>query len=499
MNGPRSYAAVLLSGLLLSLAFPEFDLAPAAWVALVPLLLAGRRQRPRRALALGALFGLAFFGSLLIWISIVGWVAWALLVVLQSLFLAAFGLMWGLVSRLESRAWRILLAPALWVAVEWLRATVPLGGFTWGELAQSQHNAAWMLRPAAWGGGWAVAFAVVLVNALLAEAVLAGARRGRGVALALASAAALLLAAPLALGAARAEGARTTISVVQGNVPRDWRGSIYDKELAIMRSHEHLTSELGSVEPDLVVWPESAVGLDVLANPDARAVITGAAAAVDAPLLVGGNLDVGADRYKVMVFHVSRKGDVVESYQKRHLVPFGEFVPARDLLDWVPMLDQVPRDALAGSRPGVFDVAGGRVAAVISFEGDFGSLVRTGIDGGGRLLVVATNTSTWGESAASAQHVAFSQVRAAENGVWVVHAALSGISAFIAPDGTVVDSTPLWTAAALTREVSFAEDVTFYARVGDWLPYSCAALSLLGLALTLRSVRRDGRAVGLGR
>src|SRR5918999_3515427 len=146
-----------------------------------------------------------------------------------------------------------------------------------------------------------------------------------------------------------------------------------------------------------------------------------------------------------MAFQVGPDGRVVDRYQKTHLVPFGEYIPARDLFDWLPMLDQVPRDAIPAAEPVVFDVAGGPIAPVISFEGDFGSLVRQRIHEGGRMLVVATNTSTWGDSWASAQHVAFSRLRAVENGVWVLHAAISGISAVIAPDGDVVERTPLWT------------------------------------------------------
>jgi apolipoprotein N-acyltransferase len=141
----------------------------------------------------------------------------------------------------------------------------------------------------------------------------------------------------------------------------------------------------------------------------------------------------------------------------------------------------------------VFDVAGGKVAPVISFEGDFGSLVRQRIDGGGRLLVVATNTSTWGRSWASAQHLAFSQVRAAENGVWVVHAALTGISGFVRPDGVVVAATPLWRGTTLVRDVSFAEDVTLYARLGDWVPLACVLGSVLAAARAAVGRRRTFR------
>jgi apolipoprotein N-acyltransferase len=190
------------------------------------------------------------------------------------------------------------------------------------------------------------------------------------------------------------------------------------------------------------------------------------------------------------MLEVSPEGDIVDQYQKTHLVPFGEYVPARDLLGWFPLLDQVPRDAIAGDEPKVFDVGGGSVATVLSFEGDFGSLVRDRIARGGRLLVVATNTSTWGRSWASAQHLAFSQVRAAENGVWVIHAAISGISAFVEPDGTVVERTGLYEMDSITQQVAFADVITPYARVGD-LPALILIVVLISpavLALRRREV-----------
>ena len=154
----RTYALVLLSGGLLSLAFPDPSIAPVAWVALVPLLALGSQATVRRGASLGLVFGLGFFGTLLSWISLVGWLAWGLLVLLQALWVALFGAGWALASRSRGRPARILSAAALWVAIEFLRATVPLGGFTWGELAQSQANLGWLLRSASLGSetpdGW---------------------------------------------------------------------------------------------------------------------------------------------------------------------------------------------------------------------------------------------------------------------------------------------------------------------------------------------------------
>lgn len=487
-SGAKPYAIVLVSGALLALAFPEPDLAPLAWVALIPLLYLARDVRVGRGFGLGFVFGLGFFGVLIFWISVVGYVAWALLVILESLFLGGFGALWACLSRSGSTPARVLLAAAAWVSIEALRASIPLGGFTWGQLAQSQHSLSlWTLRPAAWGGAWLVAGLLAAINALGAEAL-----RGRGrtrvgsVATALA-----LLGLPLLLPVSASDGPDLRVAIVQGDVPQDFQGSFYEKEMAITRSHAELTKELDGEELDLVVWPESSVGTDLERDAAAAAEVREAARAVGVPMIVGGNLDIDTDRYKVVAFHVSPEGEIVGVYQKTHLVPFGEYVPGRDLLDWVPMLDQVPRDAVAGAEAKVFDLPMASVATVISFEGDFGPLVRNAVDAGGDVLVVATNTSTWGETWASAQHVAFSKVRAVENGVSVAHAALSGISAFIDPHGQVIRSTGLYEPAVITAHLSAGRSTTFYTRAGEWAAYLALAATLIGAVVRFRRREPD--------
>lgn len=494
MKRAAPYGVSLVAGGTLSLAFPEPDLAPLAWVAIAPFLYVSRRAGFRRGFALGYVFGLGFMGSLISWVSLVGWIPWGLAVAIEAVFFGLVGAGWAILSRHPRAPVRVAGVAALWVSLELARQTAPFGGFTWGQLSQSQHDLTWMLRPAAWAGGWAVATIVVAVNALLLEAMaslFSGGYRKRGplAALVPVGVAALLLLAPLALPAPAAEGRRLNVAIVQGNVPRDFLGAPLDKELQIISSHVRLTGELDD-DVDLVVWPESSLGLDVDREAPASDALAAAARWANAPMVVGGNLDVDEDRYKVMAFEVSASGEIADRYQKTHLVPFGEYVPGRDLLDFLPMLDQVPRDAVAGVERTIFEVAGGKVAPVISFEGDFGSLVRRRIGEGGRLLIVATNTSTWGESWASAQHVAFSQVRAAENGVWTVHAALSGISAFITPAGEIVESTPLWKATSATHEVSFATGASFYARTGDWFAYLSVVIALVAVA---RGITRGER------
>ena len=426
----------------------------------------------KKGLGLGLAFGVCFFGFLLYWISIIGFLGWIVLVLLQASFVGLFGLVWGKWSGGAPLWARVVMPAILWVViVEYARSLFPVLGFTWGELAQGQHDMGWLLKPASLGGGRAVALLLVIVNAALAQGAIEVERRRWQQALVLAGVAVVLLAAPAVIPAAGGEGPSIKVAIVQGSIPREMEAS-FEKDMIILQSHAHLTEELPD-DVGLVVWSESSVGIDPFQQEEVRETIAEAARAAGAPMIVGGNLERDDGKYQVMAYLISAEGEFVDRYQKTHLVPFGEYVPARSLLDWIPALDQVSRDAVAGNEATVFDVAGGSVAPVISFEGDFGSLVRGRVAAGGRVVVVATNTSTWEDSWASAQHLAMSEVRAAETGVHVVHAALTGISGFVDPSGDVLASTELWEPGVLIQEIPFASRVTFYARVGDWLPIGC--------------------------
>lgn len=482
----RAAAGAFCGGIALALAYPEADAFVLAWVAIAPLLVVVPRTTAWGALAAGAAFGLGFFGLLLSWISLVGWVAWGCLVALQTAFVIVFAAGWRRLHPALGPVGRVVAPALLWVAVEHLRASFPLGGFTWGELAQSQHDQTWLLRVAALGGTHAVSAVVCLSNALVAEGWIAGGfrltREGLRRSATIVGLVALIPLAALLVPTAEPRGPALDVAVIQGNVPREWTGNSYEKDLAILDSHVRLTATLEPGEADLIVWPESSVGVDMQRDAYVGNQVAAAARRSDTPLVVGGNLDLDRDRYLVMAFHIGSDGEIVETYQKTHLVPFGEYVPRRDLLGFIPLLDQVPRDAVAGADATVFEIGGGEVAPVLSFEADFSSIVRRQIAAGGDLLVVGTNTSTWGESWASAQHVAMSQVRAAENRVWVVHAALSGISALIDASGRVVEEAPLWEPAVVRGRVRLSESQTPFTRAGDWIAIASLIASVLLLA-----------------
>jgi len=180
-----------------------------------------------------------------------------------------------------------------------------------------------------------------------------------------------------------------------------------------------------------------------------------------------------------------RDGTLQGKYAKQHLVPFGEYVPYRDQLDFLGALDQIPYDYAHGPGRRLFEVSGRRMATIICFESAFGPLVRDFVRDGAEFVVVSTNNRSYRRSGNASQHVALSQMRAAETGRPVVHASISGISGVIDADGDVRDTTDLFVNEIVTAEIAPTAGQTPYVRYGDWLLWGCG-LSLIGLALFAR-------------
>jgi apolipoprotein N-acyltransferase len=488
-------------GLLLAAAFPPVDLWPLAVPAVAALSLAVHGCRARRGAWLGLLYGVAFFGPLLVWMRVIGSDAWVGLTLLEGAFVAALGAALAVTSRLP--AWPVWAA-ALWVGAELARAHLPFGGFPWGRLAFAQ-TASPLTPYAALGGAALVTAATALAGAATAAAVLAlRDRRPRPVAASLAVVVALpALAAlvPLPTGGDRTVQA----AVVQGNVPRsglDFSG----QRRAVLENHVTVTEgyaarvEAGQVpRPDLVVWPENSSDLDPYANPDAYAAIDRAVDAVGVPTLVGAVLS-GPDpelAYNTGIVWRPGKGPG-NTYVKRHPVPFGEYIPFRGLLTgWIDRLSRIPRDFAQGDRPGLLRVGPATVGDLICFEVAYDGLPRDVVDGGADLLVVQTNNATYGNTGQPEQQVAMSRLRAVEHGRAVLVAATSGISAVVAPDGRVVDETEEFTPDVLTAAVPLRDDRTVADRVGavpEWL------LAALGVgALAVAAARRGGTAAAARR
>lgn len=474
-------AAGLAGGFLTAVAFPPLDVGWAAFVGMIPLaLVAGRRK----VWIAGAAFGITFFAIICYWIRLFGLHAYIALTILETLFVILALVMARPIRKMWGPRFGVFALPVTWVAAEFVRSKVPLGGFAWGGLGYSQHDNLWLLRLTSITGVWGVSFIVLLVAAVIAEVV-----RGEGDAkrrLAMVVVAAVILGAPGLVPVPTPDGQTATVAMVQGNAPEGTYDPHAD-DLVVLKNHVSLSKKLIGSEPSLVVWPESALDQDPFADTRYIEAVEEVIGQVKAPFLIGANLaaPAGADGEIINAsLFFNEDGELVGEYHKRHLVPFGERVPLRPLLEpIIAELARVPYDVVPGTRAVVFKIDEGVFGSVICYESTYPELVRSLVAEGARLIVVSTNNSSFERTAASAQHVAFSQVRAAEQRMWVVHTALTGISAVIAPDGTVVERTDLFESALLTPTVRFATAVTFYGRFGDWFPIIALAIILGSLAL----------------
>lgn len=494
-------AAAAASGPVLMLAFPPYAIWPAAPVAVALLALATRGVRARQGAALGAVAGATFFVPLLHWTGIyVGPVPWLVLALVQTLYFVPMGAAYALAGRLRPLPWALVTA-CVWVLQEAVRGRWPYGGFPWGRLGFAMADAP-LAHLAGVGGVPLVSLGAALVGTLAAAACLAVALRTVAVTAGLAVA---MLLAPLALpfaqpGSGPGPDRTLRVAVVQGNVPR--AGLDFNAQRsAVLRNHAARTHELaakveaGLVErPDVVVWPENSSDIDPFEDPAAFEIIDEAVKAVGVPVLVGAVLD-GPGRY------VSNTGIVWdpqsgpgERYTKRHPVPFAEYIPMRSVArKFSSAVDRVARDFVHGGEVGALEVAGTVLGDVICFEVGYDGLVRDVVQEGAQVLVVQTNNATFGRTPQTEQQLQMSRLRAQETGRWVLVAATSGVSAIVAPDGTVEQRTALFTPDVLRATVTLADpgSTTLATRVGIAPEVLACAIGLLGLAVARRRRNAD--------
>jgi apolipoprotein N-acyltransferase len=507
---PWRTALAAAGGLAMLLAFPSYGLIALAPLGPAALTLAVRGRRARGGAWLGLVTGLTFFVPLLSWTGVyVGPLPWLALATSQALYVALAGAASAVVSRLPF--WPLWTA-ALWVGAEALRGRMPFGGFPWGRLGFSQTDGP-LLSLAAYGGVPLVSFAVALCGTLLALALLganelwrADDASARSPALRSAAAAtAGVLAVPLVGALAwlplpgsslTAGGDAVTVALIQGNVPR--AGLDFNAQRrAVLDNHVERTLELAQAvedgeqaRPDLVIWPENSSDIDPYANADAARAIDRAADAIGVPILVGAVVDGPGDTVRNTAIVWDPESGPGDTYDKRHPVPFAEYIPYRSFFrTFSDKVDLVRRDFRAGDQVGVLDVGGTSLGDLICFEVVYDGLTRDVVAGGAGMLVVQTNNATFGFTEESEQQLALSRLRAVEHGRTVAIAATSGISAIVAPDGSVVRDTSLFTPAVIVADIAQRESTTVATRLGaapEWLVAALGAGALVAAGLRRR-------------
>ncbi len=498
---------MLVAGWLYGLAFPPTALRWTAWIALVPVVVFARRRSLPRAAALGALFAIAGTVATVDWlprtvsvyygqplgVGLVLFAAVTLLMVVPPV--AAFAAATRLLADVAPWA-RAPLVAAAWIAGELWRAHT-FGGNPWVLLGYSQVGATPVVQVADLGGVYAVGFVVAIVNAALADVVLAVGRRvpWRD-AIPAGALAAVVVAAAVGYGTRarvddRADAPTTMVAVVQGNLDlgSQWQEDFYGRNLdTYLRLTQHALAEY---RPRLVVWPEAAMTFFVDRERIYRAAIAHVIGPKGAELVSGGPhvADEAAQTFYNSAFVLDASGTVTARYDKERLLPFAEYFPF-ERFDVVKRSFGRVRSFVPGEPAASIPTAAGAAGVLICNEALFPELARARVQSGAELLLVLTNDSWVGALKFARIASDMAALRAIETRRWVVRASTSGPSAVVDPNGVVRATTSYDAPATAGAAVVARSGLTLYARIGDAFAAVCVVLAAGGLGLV--ALRRRG-------
>jgi apolipoprotein N-acyltransferase len=501
----------ILSAALLVFSFPDFNLWPLAWVALVPLLvLIARRPQSGRAFLLGWLVGTLFFYGSCYWLThamiryggIPAWIAFLLLLpgpLIVGLFPALCSLLLArAVARWGVRA--LFVAPVFWAALEWAR--LGLTGQLWNAIGYSQAYVPSLIQTARWGGVYAVSFLILTTNAALAHLLLRRTRRAAlTTAIVIFITALVIMAAHLTAKLEQdtnsSEDVAAVLIAVQPNVPMDPVESIAETAQLIERHRTLSESALGEwnnskaarqsmTEPSLVVvWPESPMNFAYARDSQFRDFVAAFTKKNSTAVIFNSQEPAPASGTYNAAVMVNEEGRLVAQYDKIRLLPFGEYVP---LPRWLPGVRWIPvlvGDFTAGTDYPLMPLGRARAGVFICFESAFPSIARRFAQDGADVLINISNDGYLGQTPVMRQHLANAVFRAVENARPVARVTNAGISAFITPRGEVTDATNGFQTAVRTWTVRRATNgQTFYTRHGDLFVGACAVIGLLIFGMT---------------
>lgn len=493
----------LMSGFLLGISFPSSEIPAACWISLIPLLLALRDASPRRAFFLAWLTGFCFFSYIYQWGFIFGTHVFLALALWQGFYIGLWGVLaCRFLGGSASPARRIFIPALLWVCYEYLKAQGPLGT-NWGALAYSQYRCISIIQVAGISGIYGISFLIALVNSALAEVVhsvfmILRKERGAGalsrlktlllskgtlrIALGITAAAYLLIISYgnyiIARDAARREKyARIRITIAQPDMDMcmKWDKNLLDWTLTNL---EALTRRGIKEGGKLIFWPETSIPTFLSHNPQVRDRLL-KFCFTEGAYLLGGAPSMGADGKNYnSVFLFSPYESILGIYSKRHLVPFGEYLPFEKHLRKYQLFDRV-QNFSPGRQWTLFRSPWAQFAVLICFESDFPAIARANIRNGAQFLAVVTNDAWFERSAAARHHIGWDVFRAVENHSNIIQSANTGICAFIDFNGKIYRETPIFTRTEITDEIVLAPVGTFYTCCGDLFAYICLIFTLI--------------------
>jgi len=473
----------IIAGLLYFLSFPPYEF----WYLIFPALLLFYYSllSNEKSFLSGFIFGCVAYGVILLGIQSIGLEAWIPLTILMGLMYGIFAKLFSYLNTKSENNFYVLLAAL--AAFDLIRAYFPFGGFPWGfpstVLLTGPVDGPLFFEVLLYFKNFGPTGSSLLLQSfplIIALGIYSKYKQKNYFKdytifslLVFSIYIFNLIIIDFNNQDTYIETSELNIAIVQGNSPcpgaknrcTNERQKIYDSHLTQTQSLD------GNF--DLVVWPESSTGFnnDPGIHSRVQKDISIQALRLDSNFLIGGDRPVQNQYFENYGIFINKDGEIVDQYLKQHPVPFGEYIPFRKYLDWIPPLSLVPRDMIRGDGQKIFMVKDTKISTVISFEGSFQRYIRNSVQDGAELVVILTNQASYGESGMSDQFILMSRANAISNSRPIVHAAITGKSAFIDHKGKVISKTELFETAVLTEKIEVKQTETPYSKYGNYLNY----------------------------
>ena len=483
--------------------FPPGKLDWIIWFALVPLLKSLDDEHPSQALRLGFIAGLSHYLTLIYWIIVVlrSYGGLNLLLSICTLFLLCLylslypALFSYLFCRIKGSGLTALFAACIWVGLEYIRANV-LTGFPWCLLGYTQFRHLNLIQIADLTGVYGLSFFIVLSNAII-FAIFFDNNLKKTRFLKWEILLILFMAFfTMTYGHARLTGVKAKgkeresvkIALIQGNIDQaiKWNPAYQEKTIDI---YNRLTRSTYRFKPQLIIWPETSVPFFFQEETNFSSKVIQISKESDADLIFGSPAYIRRGdgiKFYNRAYLLSHDGESSGYYDKVHLVPFGEYVPLKRFFPYIQRLVPAAGDFAFGKKTAPLNLSYVSAGVLICFEVIFPELARTRAREGAGVLVNLTNDAWFGVTSAPHQHLSMAVFRAVENGIPLIRAANTGISAFISPQGKIITHSGLFTEEVLKHELILGSSSTkFYTLYGDLFAFTLLIISLIKIFYVL--------------
>jgi apolipoprotein N-acyltransferase len=490
----------VLSGLLLFLSFPKYGSGWLAWIAFVPLFFALRKAASiAQGFLLGFITGIVSYIGIIYWIAFVvinygylplylGIILMLLLACYLSIYIALFA---GGIVYFRGKVALYAAAPVLWVCFEYCKSFF-LTGFPWENLGYSQYLNFYLIQFADIAGVFGLSFLIVIVNTAIFEVINRRSKREYVLAVAVF----LILAGIYIYGFCRLDQVNKVmqnaqgmeVSLIQGNIDQSikWNENYQRETLNI---YERLSMRNSPAKGSLIVWPETAAPFKFQDVNNLHDQITNLSLATKSWLLFGSVSSLqkrDSNDYFNSAYLLSPSGEIKGKYDKVHLVPYGEYVPLRNVFPFVNKLTAGIGDFGIGAGYYPLSLDDKKIGILICYEAILPFAARMYKERSADLLVSITNDAWFGTTSAPFQHFSMSIFRAVETRLYLVRSANTGISGIIDPTGKTIAKTNIFQEDALKGHIKFVKIPTFYAAHGDLVVIVCFMLIIFYFIWSLK-------------